>query len=61
MSQLGEYGRSARNNTASMIEEITRNSDGTPRDLTDRLAAGILVAQSNLAIAELADVMRSRA
>ena len=39
------------NNASNMIYEIARTADGSPRDLDSTLAAGVLNAQSNLAVA----------
>lgn len=46
-----EYAERVANNTASMITEVTRFPDGTPRKMTDTMAAAVLTTQSNLAIA----------
>lgn len=45
------YANSALANTASMLQEVTTNPDGTTRGMPSELTAGVLVAQSNLAIA----------
>lgn len=64
MTSSEEYGRRVRNNAGNMIQEITTRPDGTSRGMSDEMAAGVLVAQANLAIAaslaELADVLRTR-
>jgi hypothetical protein len=58
-----EYGARERNIAADMIREITQASPGTARSLSREVAAQIVIAQCNLAIAasiaELADVLRS--
>lgn len=46
-----EYAERVANNTASMITEVTQFPDGTPRRMTDTMAAAVLTTQSNLAIA----------
>lgn len=55
-----QYGMRIRNIAGSMIDEITNRPAGVPVELM----AGVVVAQSNLAIAasiaELADVLRRR-
>lgn len=45
------YAEQAINNTATMIKEVTTDSDGNPRNLPSDVLAGVLSAQSNLAIA----------
>lgn len=64
MTEAEEYGMRVRNNASSAIAEVCHTPDGSTRSLTDITAAGVLIAQSNLAIAasiaELADVLRRK-
>lgn len=64
MMTSDQYGMNVRNNAADMITSIAKHADGSPRGLSDEMAAALLVAQANLAIAaslaELADVLRKR-
>lgn len=39
------------NNLSGMLRETTKNRDGTPKNLPSDVAAAVLIAQSNLAIA----------
>lgn len=45
------FAQDAVNSLSSMIHEMAKLPDGTPRDLDSVLAAGVLAAQGNLAIA----------
>jgi hypothetical protein len=49
--EIHEYARRVRNNTGAMLDEVTKRPDGTAKGLTDAMAAAVMVAQSNLAIA----------
>lgn len=46
-----EYGRRIRNNASEVLNEVMKHPDGTAKPLTPEVVAGVLVAQSNLAIA----------
>lgn len=46
-----EYAEHIANNTVSMIREVTTNPDGSTRGMPAEVTAGVLAAQSNLAIA----------
>ena len=46
-----EFALNVLNTAASMINQTVRDEDGESRSLPPELLAGVLVAQSNLAIA----------
>jgi hypothetical protein len=46
-----EYALQAINNSARAITDLAVNPDGTARDLPSDVTVGVLIAQSNLAIA----------
>lgn len=46
-----EYAEAAANRAGNVIDQVTLKPDGTPRDMPGEVTAGVLIAQSNLAIA----------
>lgn len=48
---IPQFAEQTINNTLGMINNLANLSDGTPRNLDSTVTAGILVAQSNLAVA----------
>lgn len=55
-----EYAERVCNNAASLLVEATRDLHGDVRDLAPEAAAGVLIAQSNLAIAAALLVVADR-
>lgn len=46
-----QFAEAAVNRAGNVIDQVTRKPDGTPRDMPGEVTAGVLIAQSNLAIA----------
>lgn len=45
------YAETVLDNLGGMLGEFTRDAEGIPKPLSDEMAAGVVVAQSNMAIA----------
>lgn len=46
-----QFAEAAVNRAGNVIDQVTRKPDGTPRDMPGEVAAGVMIAQSNMAIA----------
>lgn len=49
--EVNQFAERALNNLSTMIKDTSKKPDGTPRDLSEEMAVGVLTAQGNLAIA----------
>lgn len=49
--QSQQFAEGVMSNLNGMLGEATRNSDGTPKPMSDLVWTGVLNAQSNMAIA----------
>lgn len=63
-TDAAHYAELVRNNAAKLIQQTVVDDDRNFRPLNPQTASGVLIAQSNLAIAatlaELADVLREK-
>lgn len=46
-----QFAEAAVNRAGNVIDQVTQTPDGTPREMPGEVAAGVLIAQSNMVIA----------